>query len=78
MFLYGVVNASPDSLNSDSIVTGAEQALARAKALLAAGADGIDLGGQGSTDVADVVPWTAEWDRLQAIVPALAALGVCR
>lgn len=76
MFLYGVVNASPDSLNSDSIVTGAEQALARAKALLAAGADGIDLGGQGSTDVADVVPWTAEWDRLQAIVPALAALGV--
>lgn len=76
MFLYGVVNASPDSLNIDSIVTGAEQAVARAQALLAAGADGIDLGGQGSTDVAEVVPWTAEWDRLQAIVPALAALGV--
>ena len=76
MFLYGVVNASPDSLNTDSIATTAEQALARATALLADGANGIDLGGQGSTDVAEVVPWTAEWDRLKEIVPALATLGV--
>ena len=53
MFLYGVVNASPDSLNTDSIVHGPEQALARPRQLLADGADGIDLGGQGSTDIAD-------------------------
>jgi dihydropteroate synthase len=75
MFLYGVVNASPDSLNTDSIATTAEQALARATALLADGANGIDLGGQGSTDVAEVVPWTDEWSRLKEIVPALATLG---
>ena len=76
MFLYGVVNASPDSLNTDSICTTPEAALARARQLLADGADGIDLGGQGSTDIAEVVPWTSEWERLEHIVPALATLGV--
>ena len=68
MFLYGVVNASPDSLNTDSIVEGPEQALARARQLLADGADGIDLGGQGSTDAATVVPWEAEWERLREAI----------
>lgn len=76
MLLYGVVNASPDSLNTDSVVDGPESALARAEQLLADGADAIDLGGQGSTDTATVVPWQAEWERLAAIVPALATLGV--
>ncbi|NMD25605.1 MAG: dihydropteroate synthase, partial [Actinobacteria bacterium] len=76
MFLYGVVNASPDSLNTDSIVSTTEQALARARQLLADGANGLDLGGQGSTDAATVVPWEAEWQRLEPLVPALAALGV--
>ena len=76
MFLYGVVNASPDSLNLDSIATTPDEALARARQLLADGADGLDLGGQGSTDAAEVVPWEAEWERLHHIVPALAALGV--
>jgi dihydropteroate synthase len=76
MFLYGVVNASPDSLNTDSIATTPATALARARQLLADGADGLDLGGQGSTDAAEVVPWTAEWERLCDLVPALATLGV--
>jgi dihydropteroate synthase len=76
VLLYGVVNASPDSLNADSIVTNPDQAVARARRLLADGADAIDVGGQGSTDIAEVVDWRAEWDRLAPIVPALAALGV--
>lgn len=76
MFIYGVVNASPDSLNLDSIVRTPEEALARARQLLADGADGLDVGGQGSTDVAEVVPWQAEWERLEHILPALATLGV--
>lgn len=76
MFIYGVVNASPDSLNLDSIVRTPDEALARARQLLADGADGLDVGGQGSTDVAEVVPWQAEWDRLKDILPALATLNV--
>ena len=76
MLLYGVVNASPDSLHEDSIATTPEAAVARARQLLAEGAQAIDLGGQGSTDQATVVDWTVEWARLEPIVPALAALGV--
>ena len=75
MFIYGVLNASPDSLNADSIVRTPADALTRAERLLADGADGFDLGGQGSTDVAEVVPWQDEWERLRELVPALAALG---
>ena len=76
MFLYGVVNASPDSLNTDSIATDATAALARARQLLQQGCQGIDLGGQGSTDNATVVPWEQEWDRLRDIVVALVGLHV--
>jgi dihydropteroate synthase len=75
MFLYGVLNANPDSLNTDSMVSSVDSALARARQLLADGANGFDLGGQGSTDVAEVVAWSTEWDRLRELVPALAALG---
>ena len=76
MQLFGVVNASPDSLHADSIVHDAEGAVDRARRLLADGADGIDLGGQGSTDIATVVDPEEEWARLADLVPALAALGV--
>jgi dihydropteroate synthase len=74
--LFGVVNASPDSLHEESRVEGPEAALARARLLLAAGADAIDVGGQGSTDVATVVDWQLEWERLAEVIPALATLGV--
>jgi dihydropteroate synthase len=76
MIIYGVVNASPDSLAEFSIVRTAEQALARARSLLADGADAIDIGGQGSTDQAAVVDWTDEWARLELLVPGLCQLGV--
>ena len=76
MIIYGVCNASPDSLNVDSIVTTASQAVARAMQLLEDGADAVDLGGQGSTDLATVVDWRDEWARLADIVPALAALKI--
>lgn len=76
MRLYGVVNASPDSLHTESIVDSPESAIRRGRQLLADGADAIDLGGQGSTDAATVVPWQREWERLEAVIPALASLGV--
>lgn len=37
MRLFGVVNASPDSLNTDSIATTPEQATARARTLITGG-----------------------------------------
>jgi dihydropteroate synthase len=75
VFLYGVINASPDSLNADSIATDVSSALARAKLLLANGCQGFDLGAQGSTDIASIVPPDQEWDRAKDIIPALATLG---
>ncbi len=74
MELFGVINASPDSLHLSSICTTPAAAVTRAGWLLDQGADHLDLGGQGSTDIATVVPWTTEWERLATIVPALAAL----
>lgn len=76
MIIYGVVNASPDSLAEDSIATSPSAAVARARSLIADGADAIDLGGQGSTDVASIVDWTEEWGRVEHIIPALAELDV--
>lgn len=76
MELFAVLNASPDSLNTDSIVTDAASAVERARKMLAEGADALDLGGQGSTDAATVVGWETEWARLAPLIPDLAKLGV--
>lgn len=72
MQLYGVINASPDSLHEDSIVRSVDEAMTRARWLIANGADHLDLGGQGSTDIAGITHPDEEWARLEAIVPALA------
>ncbi len=76
MHLYGVVNASPDSLNADSLVATPDEALSRAVQLLEDGADGIDLGGQGSTDFATVVDWQTEWARLREMIDDLRVMTV--
>lgn len=76
MFLFGVTNASPDSLNTDSIVSDAESARERGRYLLANGCEGIDLGGQGSTDNATVVSREDEWNRLRSPLSSLASLRV--
>lgn len=70
MMIFGVVNCSPDSLNTDSFVAGEEEAIVRIDALLEDGADGVDIGGQGSTEVSTVADWRTEWDRVE---PAIAA-----
>ena len=76
MFLFGVVNASEDSLHTESIATTPDAAVRRAEYLLNNGCQGIDVGGQGSTDNATVVSWEAEWARVGPLLPALAAFGV--
>jgi dihydropteroate synthase len=73
MRLFGVINASPDSLNEDSIARTPDQAAARADQLLHQGAWGFDLGGQGSTFVAAETSLDEEWARLAPLLPVLAA-----
>lgn len=72
MELFGVCNASPDSLNADSIVTTPQAALDRLALLLSSGAQHIDLGGQGSTFQATQVDTETEWTRLGELISAIA------
>ena len=76
MEIFGVINASPDSLADFSVATTAEDAEAYARKLLSEGADHIDLGGQASHgDAAKVTP-DEEWAILEAPLRAIVALGV--
>lgn len=76
MEIFGVINASADSLAEFSVATTAEQAEAYARKLLADGADHIDLGGQASHGDAAMVSPDEEWEILEAPLRAIAALGV--
>lgn len=76
MEIFGVINASADSLAEFSVATTAEQAEAYARKLLADGADHIDLGGQASHGDAAMVSPDEEWKILEAPLRAIAALGV--
>ena len=76
MQIYGVVNASPDSLADFSVVTTGPEAKAYAQKLLDEGADHIDLGGQASHgDAAQVTP-EIEWSILAEPLMAIVELGV--
>lgn len=76
MEIFGVINASPDSLAGFSVATTAEEAELYARKLLADGADHIDLGGQASHGNAAFVTPDEEWAILEAPLRAIVALGV--
>lgn len=76
MEIFGVINASPDSLADFSVASTPEAATAYAKELLAAGADHIDLGGQASHGDAAMVSPAQEWEILEGPLRAIAELGV--
>jgi dihydropteroate synthase len=73
--LFGVVNASPDSLNQESIVRSPEEAQRRVQGLLDDGVWGFDVGGQGSTFAATQSTLDEEWGRLAPILPVLVGTG---
>jgi dihydropteroate synthase len=74
--LMGIVNANPDSF-SDSVRTRslAEQ-LRQALALVADGAEIVDVGGESGVTYTDVSPADVEADRIVPLVRALVAEGV--
>ncbi len=75
MRLFGVCNASTDSLNEDSIVRDANDARARAARLLDEGVWGFDVGGQGSTFQAEERTAEREWEALAPVLEVLVATG---
>jgi len=71
----GILNATPDSFYDQGRHFGPEASLARARALVTAGADVIDVGGQ-TGKIGELVPVEEEIRRVCQVIPHVAALGV--
>jgi dihydropteroate synthase len=75
--VMGILNVTPDSFSDGGNFNVPERALAHARAMIAAGADIIDIGAE-STRPYGSQPVSAdeEWQRLAPVLPALVGLGV--
>lgn len=69
--LMGIVNATPDSFSDGGKFLAPQAAAKHAEALVAAGADIIDLGAESTRPGAEEISADEEWDRL---FPALSAI----
>ncbi|RMH40512.1 MAG: dihydropteroate synthase [Deltaproteobacteria bacterium] len=69
----GVVNATPDSFSDGGLFAEPELAVARAEALVAHGADIVDVGGESTRPGAAPVPADDEIARVVPVICALAA-----
>jgi dihydropteroate synthase type 2 len=72
---FGIVNVTRDSFSDGGRFLAAPDAIARARQLLADGADVIDVGAESTHPDAEVVPAEVERDRLLPVVQALVAAG---
>jgi dihydropteroate synthase len=73
--VMGIVNATPDSFYDQGRHFGLEAGLAHARALVAAGADIVDVGGQTGQMGAEL-PAADEIARVRDLIAAIAGLGV--
>ena len=74
--VMGVLNVTPDSFSDGGRWTGVDAALDHARALVAAGADIVDVGGESTRPGATRVPADEERRRVLPVVRELAAEGV--
>ena len=68
----GVVNVTPDSFSDGGAHLEPAAAVARARALIAEGADLVDLGAESTRPGAAPVPADEQWRRLEPVIEALA------
>lgn len=74
--VLGVLNVTPDSFSDGGLHLRLPEALAHARAMRAAGADLVDVGGESTRPGADRVPTDEEQRRVVPVIEALAAEGV--
>jgi dihydropteroate synthase len=72
----GVLNVTPDSFSDGGRFLDAAAAIARGRALVAEGADIIDVGGESTRPGAEPVSATEELARVQPVLEGLAASGL--
>ena len=70
-YLMGVLNVTPDSFSDGGVFNHSAAALAQAQAMVAAGADIIDVGGQSTRPGAEQITLAEELDRVLPIVQVL-------
>lgn len=74
--IMGIVNANPDSFSDDVRLRTLEQQVEHALALVAEGADLIDVGGESGVTYTDVTAADVEIARVVPLIERLAAEGV--
>ena len=71
--VMGIVNVTPDSFSDGGQFFKPEEAIRRAKNLVADGADIIDLGGESTRPGATPIGWEEEWARIEPVLVGLAS-----
>jgi dihydropteroate synthase len=74
--IMGIVNVTPDSFSDGGDYADPAKAIARGKALIAAGVDLIDIGGESTRPGSDPVPAEVELARVLPVIEGLADQGV--
>ena len=74
--IMGILNVTPDSFSDGGRYADAPAALAHARAMVAAGADLIDVGGESTRPNSTRISADEEWGRIGEIVSALAGDGI--
>ena len=69
--VMGIVNVTPDSFSDGGQFFRPEEAIRRAKNLIADGADIIDLGGESTRPGATPISWEEEWGRIEPVLSEL-------
>ena len=69
--VMGIVNVTPDSFSDGGQFFRPEEAIRRAKNLIAEGADIIDLGGESTRPGATPIGWEEEWSRIEQVLSEL-------
>jgi dihydropteroate synthase len=73
--IMGILNVTPDSFSDGGRFADSAAAIAAGQAMLAAGADIIDIGGESTRPAAAIVPPDEESARIMPVIQALAATG---
>ena len=72
--VMGILNVTPDSFHDGGRYDSVEEAVARAEAMVEAGATIVDVGGESTRPGADPVPPEAERDRVVPVIERIADL----
>ena len=73
--VMGIVNVTPDSFSDGGQFFKPEEAIRRAKNLVADGADIIDLGGESTRPGATPISWEEEWSRIEPVLRGIRDQG---